>query len=332
MNPRERVRLGRTDLMVTRMGLGTAPLAGLYEAVPEARALQTLERAFELGLRYFDTAPLYGHGLAEERTGAMLRQKPRDAFILSTKVGRLLRPGEPPPDGQFKGTPKVVPVFDFSYDAVMRSLEESLGRLGLDRVDILFIHDPDEHYEAAVRGAYPALARLRDEGVVGAIGAGMNQSEMLAAFARETDMDCFLLAGRYTLLEQGALSELLPLCQERNIAIVIGGVFNSDLLADPRPGAHFNYEPAGAELVERAQRIAQVCAHWSVPLKAAALQFPMAHPSVASVLVGCRSVEHLEENVHLFEHEVPDGLWSELKSAGLLDEAAPVPGSRLAAR
>ncbi|HVH65921.1 MAG TPA: aldo/keto reductase [Candidatus Acidoferrum sp.] len=314
------------------MGLGTAPLGGLYETVDEGKALATLERAYELGIRYFDTAPLYGHGLAETRTGRVLRGYPRNDITLSTKVGRLLRPGEPDPDGQFKGTPKVVPIFDFSYDAVMRSFEESLQRLGIDQVDILYIHDPDDHYEAARDGAFPALARLRNEGVVRAIGAGMNQSEMLARFARETDMDCFLLAGRYTLLEQGALRELLPLCQERHIAIVIGGVFNSDLLANPRPGAHFNYEPASDELLARAQKIAQVCARWDVPLKAAALQFPMGHPTVSSVLVGVRSIEHLEEDLGLFELEIPDGLWAELKERGLLDEAAPVPTSRLATR
>ena len=332
MDPLARTRLGRTSVSVTRMGLGTAPLAGLYQAVGERQALATLARAYELGIRYFDTAPLYGHGLAETRTGEVLRGYPRNDITLSTKVGRLLRPGEPAADGQFKGTPKVVPVFDFSYDAVMRSFEESLQRLGIDRVDILYIHDPDEHYEAARDGAFVALARLRDEGVVGAIGAGMNQSEMLARFARETDMDCFLLAGRYTLLEQGALRELLPLCQERHIAIVIGGVFNSDLLANPRPGAHFNYEPASPELIARAQTIAQVCARWNVPLKAAALQFPMAHPTVSSVLVGVRSIEHLEENLRLFELEIPDGLWAELKQSGLVDNAAPVPTSRFATR
>jgi D-threo-aldose 1-dehydrogenase len=332
MNPRERRRLGRTDLMVTALGMGTAPLAGLYEAVPEERAMATLERAWDVGIRYFDTAPLYGSGLGEMRTGALLRQQPRNDFVLSTKVGRLLVPGEPPADSQYKGTPEVVPVFDFSHDAVMRSFEESLKRLGLDRVDILYIHDPDEHYEAALTGAYPALAKLREEGVVHAIGAGMNQSEMLVRFARETDMDCFLLAGRYTLLEQGALRELLPLCEQKNIAIVIGGVFNSGVLANPAPGARFNYEPAPSELIERAARIADVCSRWDVPIKAASLQFPMGHPQVASVVIGSRSREHLEENVRLFELEIPDGLWADLKLAGLLDEAAPVPASRLAAR
>ena len=332
MNPREKRRLGRTNLMVTALGMGTAPLAGLYEAVAEERAMATLQRAWDLGIRYFDTAPLYGYGLGEMRTGSLLRKHPRDEFVLSTKVGRLLLPGEPPPDSQYKGTPKLLPVFDFSYDAVMRSVDASLGRLGVDRVDMLYIHDPDDHEEAALTGAYPALAQLRDEGVVHAIGAGMNQWEMLTRFAHETDMDCFLLAGRYTLLEQGALKELLPLSEQRNIAIVVGGVFNSGVLANPAPGARFNYEPAPRALIDRAARIAEVCARWNVPIKAASLQFPLGHPSVTSVLIGSRSREHLEENVRLFEQEIPDALWQDLKAAGLLDEAAPVPGPRLAAR
>jgi D-threo-aldose 1-dehydrogenase len=322
---RSRVALGRTRLQVTRLGLGTAPLGGLYAEVSETEAHAVVEQAYDLGLRYFDTAPLYGHGLAERRTGQVLRSKPRDDVVLSTKVGRLLRPGAPPPDGQFKGTPPVVPVFDFSYDATLRSVEESLSRLGLDRVDILLIHDPDQHYDAARAGAYPALERLRSEGVVSAIGAGMNQVEMLARFARETDVDCLLVAGRYTLLDQVALTELLPLCQERGIAVIAGGVFNSGILARPAAGAPYNYEPAAAEIVERALRIQAVCARFNIPVKAAALQFPLAHPAVACVLTGCRSVAELRENIELFELELPAGLWAALKNEGLLREPAPVP-------
>ncbi len=325
MDRRTRVALGRTRLRVTRLGLGTAPLGGLYAEVSEADAQGVVEGAYEGGLRFFDTAPLYGHGLAERRTGQVLRSKPRSGFVLSTKVGRLLRPGPLSPDGPFKGTPPVVPVFDFSYDATLRSVEESLSRLGLDRIDILLIHDPDQHYEAARSGAYPALDRLRSEGVVGAIGAGMNQVEMLARFARETDVDCLLVAGRYTLLDQVALTELLPLCQERGIAVIAGGVFNSGILARPTAGAPYNYEPAAAEIVERAQRIEAVCARFSVPVKAAALQFPLGHPAVACVLTGCRSIGELQENIDLFELELPAGLWSALKTEGLLREPAPVP-------
>ena len=236
MNPRERIPLGRTALTVTRFGLGTAPLAGLFEEVGEEDALAVIERAWDAGIRFFDTAPLYGHGLAEIRLGKVLRHKPRDEFTLASKVGRLLRADAPPEPGQaFRGTPPVNPTFDFSYDGVMRSVDESLERMGLERIDILHIHDPDDHYNAALKGAYRALDRLRADGVIGAVGAGMNQAEMLIRFAREADFDCFLLAGRYTLLDQVALKELLPECVERGIAIIAGGVYNSGILADPKP-------------------------------------------------------------------------------------------------
>jgi D-threo-aldose 1-dehydrogenase len=322
---RTRVGLGRTGLQVTRLGLGTAPLGGLYAEVSETEAHAVVAAAFNQGLRYFDTAPLYGHGLAERRTGEVLRSKPRGDFVLSTKVGRLLRPGAPSADGQFKGTPPVVPVFDFSYDATLRSVEESLSRLGLDRIDMLLIHDPDQHYDAARSGAYPALERMRSEGVVRAIGAGMNQVELLVRFARETDVDCLLVAGRYTLLDQDALTQLLPLCLARGVAVIAGGVFNSGILARPAAGAPYNYEPAADEIVERAQRIEAVCASFDVPVKAAALQFPLGHPAVACVLTGCRSVAELDENIGLFELELPPALWTALKTQGLLRETAPMP-------
>ncbi len=236
MNPRERVPLGRTALTVTRFGLGTAPLAGLFEAVDEANAMRVIERAWEAGIRFFDTAPLYGHGLGELRLGKVLKGKPREEFTLASKVGRLLRADVPPEPGQsFRGTPPVNPMFDFSYDGAMRSFEESLERLGLDRIDILHIHDPDDHYEEAISGAYRALDQLRADGVIGAVSAGMNQAEMLTRFAREADFDCFLLAGRYTLLDQIALKELLPVCLERGIAINAGGVYTDRARAeDPR--------------------------------------------------------------------------------------------------
>jgi D-threo-aldose 1-dehydrogenase len=326
LNPRERVALGRTPLTVTRFGLGTAPLAGLFEAVTEANALQVIEHAWDAGLRFYDTAPLYGHGLAEQRVGRVLRERPRDEFTLATKVGRLLRAGAPPERGQaFRDTPPVNPVFDFTYDGVMRSFEESLERLGLDRVDVLHIHDPDDHYDRALHGAYRALDQLRTEGVIKAVGAGMNQAEMLARFAREADFDCFLLAGRYSLLDQVALKELLPLCVERGIAIIAGGVYNSGILADPKPGARYNYQTAPAELVERAQRIGEVCTRHGVPLKAAAVQFPIGHPAVTCVVVGCRSAAQLDESIQMFETEIPPDLWEDLKRERLLAEDAPTP-------
>ena len=295
------------------MGLGTAPLGGLYEPVGEEDALRVVEEAWRAGVRYFDTAPLYGHGLAEKRIGAVLRTKPRDEFVISTKVGRLLRAGVPPEPGQaFKGTPPVNPVFDFTYDATMRSVDESLERLGLDRVDILLIHDPDDHYEEALNGAYRALDRLRSEGTVRAIGAGMNQSAMLARFARDANFDCFLLAGRFTLLDRSGAQELLPLCVERGIAVIAGGVFNSGILAEQGPDAHFNYRPAPPELIERVHHIKAVCERHGVDMKAAALQFPLRHPAVKSVLTGCRSVVELDENVSLFHTQIPEALWEEL--------------------
>jgi D-threo-aldose 1-dehydrogenase len=272
-----------------------------------------IEAAWDAGIRYFDTAPLYGFGLSEQRLGHVLRSKPRDEFILSTKVGRLIRSGGPPEPGQaWKGTPALNPVFDFSYDATMRSVEESLTRLGLDRVDVLLIHDPDDHYAEALSGAYPALDRLRSEGTVQAIGAGMNQAEMLVRFAHEANMDCFLLAGRHTLLDRSGDRELLPLCVERGISIIAGGVFNSGILADPRPGGTFDYAAAPADVVARAQQLAATCARYGVELKAAAIQFPLRHPAVASVLTGCRNVGELEENVRLFQVPVPAELWREL--------------------
>jgi len=307
---------------VTRLGLGAAPLGGLFEEVSEEEAHAVVEAAYERGLRLFDTAPLYGSGLSEQRLGAVLRTKPRDEFVLSTKVGRLLRANGPAEPTMFEGTPPLRPVFDFSYDGVLRSLDESLARLGLDRVDIALIHDPDDHYEQALEGAYPALERLRGEGVVGAIGVGMNQTELLVRFARDGDFDCFLLAGRYTLLDTSGLDELLPLAAERGISIVAGGVFNSGVLAS---GETYDYAPAPTEVLERAARLREVCTRWGVPLEAAAIQFPLGHPAVTCVVVGCRSAAEVEEDVRLFQLDIPAGLWQELKAAGLLMAEVRVP-------
>jgi D-threo-aldose 1-dehydrogenase len=318
--------------MVTRVGFGTAPLGGLYAPVSDEVARATLVRAWELGLRFFDTAPLYGHGRSERRVGAALAGRPRDELVLATKVGRLLRAGAPPDDSRLSGgldrwpdAPPVNPVFDFSYDGILRSVAESLERLALDRVDVLHIHDPDEHYEEALAGAYRALDRLRAEGTIGAVGAGMNQAEMLVRFAREAEFDCFLVAGRYTLLDQSALAELLPLCLERGVAVILGGVYNSGILAEPRPGATYDYSVAPPQLLERARRIAGVCERHDVPLKAAALQFPLAHPAVTSLLLGARSVAELEENLTLLRIELPAELWTELRRERLLPAEAPTP-------
>ena len=262
----------------------------------------------------------------------MLRAKPRPDFVLATKFGRLLRAGAAPDPSQshrgepfYKGTPALNPVFDFSYDGVMTSVTESLDRLGLDTIDILHIHDPDAHFDEALRGAYRALARLRGDGTIAAVGVGMNQPGMLVRFAKEADVDCFLLAGRYTLLDQTALGELLPLCVARHIPVIAGGVYNSGILADPRPGATFDYIPAPPDLVGRAQRLEAACRRHGVPLPAAAIQFPLGHRAVAAVLTGCRSPAEVEENVRLFRHEIPAALWEDLRRERLIAEGVPAP-------
>ena len=310
---------------LSRLGLGTAPLGGLYSPVSDDAAMRVVEAAWGHGMRVFDTAPMYGNGSAERRLGTVLRGKPRDSFVLATKVGRLLRlPATPQgEDAYYKGTSPERPVFDFSHDGVMRSLEESLARLGLDRVDILHIHDPDAHEAEAMSGAYRALVRLRAEGTIRAIGAGMNQWQMLARFAEAGAFDCFLLAGRYTLLDQSALPVLLPTCARRGVGLLAAGVYNSGLLADPRPGAKFNYDDAPADLVARAQRLDAVCRSHGVPLKAAAIRFPGLHPVVASTLTGARSVAELDETVALSRVEIPPALWDDLRAQGLLDPSAP---------
>ena len=319
MNARDRVPLGRAGLEATRLGLGTAPLGGLFEAIADETAHAVVRRALDAGLQLFDTAPLYGSGLAEQRLGHVLREIPSDQFVLSTKVGRLLTPGTP--EGPFAGAPPL-PVFDFSYEGTLRSLEESLDRLGLDRVDVVLIHDPDDHYAEAIDGAYRALERLRAEGTVSAIGVGMNHAAPLCRFARAGDFDCFLLAGRYTLLDTSGADELLPLCLDRGIAVIAGGVFNSGVLAS---GSTYDYAPAPPDVLDRARRLRDLCAGFGVPLEAAAIQFPFGHPAVASAVVGCRTTDELEQDVRMLELEVPPGLWEELQAEGLLPEHVPVP-------
>ena len=323
----KRAQLAGT-LDVTVMGLGTAPLGGLFAPVSDAGAEATIERAWSLGVRYFDTAPLYGFGLAERRLGRFLRHQERESFAVSTKVGRLLRPSgaAPAEDNHYKGTPAERPKLDYSYDGVMRSVEESLGRLGLDRVDVLLVHDPDEYYDEAVAGAFRALQRLRDDGTVRAIGAGMNQSEMLVRFAEAVPVDCFLLAGRYTLLDQGALKTLFPICLSRKIGIMLGGIYNSGILAGPGAGAKFNYEDADAALVTRARELEVLCRKHGTELKAAAIQFCMAHPAVTVALQGARTAAEVADNFAMAELPVPPEFWRELRERHLVDAHAPLPG------
>jgi D-threo-aldose 1-dehydrogenase len=328
VNPTAKAQIGRTGLQVTRLGMGSAPLGGLFQDVPEAQAAETVRRALALGINFFDTAPLYGHGKSETYLGKALKGSPRSSFVMATKVGRLLIPTDPSQleQREFDHPFPFKPVFDFSYDAVMRSFEESLKRLNLDRIDLLHIHDPDDHYEEAIKGAYPALAKLRSEGVIRAVGAGMNQAEMLARFAREGNFDCFLLAGRYTLIDHAGLKELLPLCVEKGVSIIIGGPYNSGVLCSgATPGAKFNYAEAPEEILKKVRQVEEVCNHYSVPMKAAALQFPLAHPAVVSVIPGARSVAELEENARLLSHPIPAEFWAALRTRGLIPDGAPTP-------
>lgn len=339
IDPFAQIPLGRTSVRVTRLGFGAAPIGGLYAPFPEDEAVATARHAWEMGIRYFDVAPLYGYGHSERRLGRALRGMPRDAYTLSTKVGRILVPRDAiAPDADidrqrfgdeedwyYRGTDPVRPVWDFSADGVRRSIEASLERLGLDRIDILFIHDPDDHLEVAADSAFPALARLREEGVVGAIGYGMNSAEALTWLTERTDPDTLLVAGRYTILDQAAIAELLPLCERRRMGLVIGGVMNSGLLADPKPGATFDYAPADAAILARAQRIRAICAGHGVSLKAAAVRFPFGHPSVATVVAGVRRIAHLDEYPELYRAEIPAALWAELRAEGLIDPRAPLP-------
>lgn len=313
---------------MTRLGLGGAPLGGLFRDVAEDAAVAIVRRALELGLKLFDTAPLYGHGKSEQRMGRALAGIPIGSRVLATKVGRLLVPVEPgklEPD-EFDNPAPFKPVFDFSYEGTMKSFEASLKRLGVERIDILHIHDPDDHYEEAIQGAYRALADLRRQGMIRAVGAGMNQAEMLARFAREGDFECFLLAGRYTLIDHTALKELLPLCVEKRIGIIIGGPYNSGVLATGvQPGAKFNYADVPSWVVERVRKVEAVCARHNVPMKAAALQFPLAHRAVAAVIPGARSVGELEENFRLLSRPIPADFWADLRKEKILPPEAPVP-------
>lgn len=324
MDPFETTTIGTTDVTVPKFGIGTAPLGGWPSAVSERQALSMLNRAWEQGIRYFDTAPFYGHGLSEEWLGKMLRDVDRSSFTLSTKVGRLLVPGEPD-TSLFEGTPPLEPVFDFSVEGVHQSLADSRDRLGFHEIDIALIHDPDDHHEQARDETFPALAELRESGELGAIGVGMNWSEPLTAFARECDFDCFLVAGRYTLLEQGAMDNLLPEAERQDASVICGGVYNSGLLISPEPGTTYNYEPADDAVLKRAQALEAVCEEFDVPLRAAAIQFPLAHDAVAAIVVGARTAEEVDDNLAMLQLDIPDELWSTMKEKELIRESAPVP-------
>lgn len=315
----QRASIGTSGVSVTRIGLGTSALGGLFEMVDEADAARTIGLAHELGIRYFDTAPLYGYGLAEERLGEAIDRLGRDGLSISTKVGRVLTPaGGRGPSGPFRTNRDLRAVFDFSAEAIRASLESSLRRLGTSTIDIAYLHDPDEHLDAALRSGYPALHELRDEGLIRAIGVGTNRADTLTVFAEETDIDVVLVAGRYTLLDQVAVEELLPTCMARGVSVVVGGVFNGGILADPRRWPTFNYRPVAHDVSARVRRLAAVCARYDVTLQAAALQFPLLHPVVTCVLSGARSPVELAENVRLLDAAVPADLWHDLRAEGLL--------------
>jgi D-threo-aldose 1-dehydrogenase len=331
--------LGRSGVEVTIMGFGGAPLGNMYQAFSDAQARATVEAGYDAGIRYFDTAPLYGFGLSEHRLGEALRGKERHQFVLSTKVGRLLKPGDPATldHGQFRGSLPFAQVYDYSYDGVMRSVEDSLQRLGTWRIDVLLVHDLDvwthgsedarrARVEEFMAGGYRAMALLREQGAVQAIGAGVNETAACQDLAERGDFDCFLLAGRYTLLEQAPLDEFLPMCERRSIALIIGGAYNTGILATgATPGAYFQYAPAPPEIMERVRRIEAVCARHGVRLATAALQFPLGHPVVATVIPGTRSPAEVAQNVEIFAPEIPAELWAELKHEGLLRADAPTP-------
>lgn len=312
-----------TAVRLPVLGFGGAPIGNLYRPVPEQEAIDAVEAAWEGGVRYFDTAPHYGLGLSEHRLGKALAGQDRNSYVLSTKVGRLLRPN-PSPNGKdsegFDVPDDLARVRDYSRDGVLRSIEESLQRLGTDRIDVVYIHDPDDYWTEAVNGAAPTLSSLRDEGVIGAWGAGMNQSEMLARFVTETDIDVIMLAGRYTLLEQGAAQELLPACLEREVGVVNVGVFNSGLLSKdrPAPNATYNYQPAPQELLDRANLLADICESHGTTLPAAALQYPYQHPAVTSVVLGMRTPDQVKQNLDLASRAVPHQLWADLRHRGLI--------------
>jgi D-threo-aldose 1-dehydrogenase len=319
----------RCGVRLTEISLGCAQLGNLYRAVSDDQARATVDAAWERGVRYFDTAPHYGLGLSERRLGAALSGHPRGEYVVSTKVGRRLEPldlARPVDDEGFQVLGTHRRIWDFSRDGILRSLEHSLARLGLDRVDVVFLHDPDDHRTEAFESAYPALEELRSQGVVSAIGAGMNQAAMLADFARATDVDLLMVAGRYTLLDQTALDELLPVAEQRGVGIVAAGVFNSGLLARaaPRDDATYDYGAASEERIRRARRIAELCERHGTTLPAAALAFPLAHPAIVSVCVGARSPEQVDRNVSLYGDRVPAAVWAELTAEGLLRADAPV--------
>lgn len=337
MEPSHKNKFGRVDLDVTAFGFGTAPIGNIFREIDEETSDAMFQSAWDADIRYFDTAPMYGHGLSELRTGHSLRWKDREDFVLSSKVGRILKPTKRSEIDFFpwNNAAPFTSHFDYTYDGIMRSFEDSLQRLALERMDICFIHDIDvftrgdqqpDVFEQAMDGAWKALSSLKDQGLVKAIGVGVNEWEVCHAALERRDFDCFLLAGRYTLLEQNSLDKFLPLCEERGAAVVVGGGFNSGILATGAvEGAKYNYAPAPNEIMERVRKIEAVCREHAVPLPAAALQFVVAHPAIPTFMAGTRTVAQLEQNLKWFSSPIPAEFWADLKAKRLLREDAPVP-------
>ncbi|MET0863692.1 MAG: aldo/keto reductase [Nakamurella sp.] len=333
----ERRTIARGTIDVTIVGYGGAPIGNIFGAISSDDAQQHIEAAWNSGIRSFDTAPMYGHGLSEHRLGHALLDHDRDEYVLSTKVGRTLIPARRGTfdTGVWVNTPPFRAEYDYSYDAVLRQVDDSLQRMCQDRFDILFVHDIDhythgdnqpERFEEAVAGAFPALIRLRDEGVVRAIGAGVNDANVLVDLVKRVDVDVLLLAGRYTLLEQGPVADLFPLCAENQVSVLLGGVFNSGILATgPTPGALFNYAPASPEILGHVARLEAICQRHGVPLPAAAIQFAIAHPVVGQIVLGSRTIAQQAINLRWLEEPIPTDFWSDCKQAGLIDPHAPTP-------
>ncbi|MBT4074481.1 MAG: aldo/keto reductase [Chloroflexi bacterium] len=336
MNPFESIPVGDYGAEVTRLGMGgvfisgRGPADGSAEAPAYETGLATIAKAHEVGIKYFDTAPLYGNGRSEARYGKVLGRYPRDSFVLSSKVGRVLVPDEDDPgEWAVDGIPHLTAKFDLSRDGILRALDEGLERSGLDHVEILYLHDPDveDMEDEAIATAFPTMIELREQGVVKAIGTGMNQWQMPARFVERFDLDIILLAGRYTLLDHDAYPEFLPLCVERNVKIATGGPYNSGILAaqDLDGPLAFNYEQAAPQWIEKARGLKRVCDAHGVDMRAAALQFPLAHPAVASVIPGAATPEQVVENVEFIRTDIPDAMWADMKSEGLIPADAPTP-------
>lgn len=312
------VDLGRGGLTVSQLGLGTAPFGGMYEGIDENVIDSIVDTALRHGITFFDTAPFYGHGSSERRLGRNLSPLDRRSFTISTKVGRVLHPGQFEGETIFHDLEPFVPVYDYSPDGIRKSLEHSLERTGLPSVDILFIHDPDDHMDQAIAEAYPTLDAMRAEGLISSIGVGTNTTEVALRFVRETDIDVVLLAGRYTVIDQDAAGEFLPEAVRRNVSIVAGGVFNSGVLVNPHPGATFNYAPTSAEILQRVRAVHETIAAHGVSVESVGLQFPLRHPAVKTVVTGVRTTAELEANIAAFDATVPQEVWADLESAGLI--------------